>query len=219
MPMNIGRIPAEQCCGLLLAAGQGRRFRQSVGDMADNRLRHGKLLAPLPGSNMTVSQASATTLTCVLERVLAVVPAHDKALQDALRQAGCEIIVHADADQGMGSSLAAGVRALANSTPAPAFCLVALADMPWIRQETIRDLCAASSGAPIVAPVYDMQRGHPVRFHASLFQALQAMHGDEGARSLMRRHPVHLVSCADPGISQDIDTVEQLRAQPMPPQT
>lgn len=209
--MDKARIHASTCFGLLLAAGRGARFRRSASGLTDTQLHNGKLLAPLPASGISVARTSATQLTRVLERVLAVIPENDEALQQDLRLAGCEILIHPQSDRGMGSSLAAGIRAIALNEQLPTTCVVALADMPWIHPTTIRDLCLLESDAPIVAPQYQGQRGHPVRFDASLFEQLSRLDGDTGARSLMRTHAVHLMPCSDVGTIRDIDTVAQLQ--------
>ncbi|MFC3339777.1 nucleotidyltransferase family protein [Paracandidimonas soli] len=208
--MDADLIDASICCGLLLAAGSGSRFRASASGLADAGLLRGKLLAPLPGSGLAVARASAMQLKRVLARVVAVIPEHDEALRHELALAGCEILVHPHAERGMGSTLAAGIRTISAGQRPPGMCLVALADMPWIQCDTIRRLSLLRTDAAIAAPLYREQRGHPVRFDAQLFGELSALDGDMGARSLMLAHAVHLMPCDDPGVIRDIDTVAQL---------
>ena len=83
--------------GILLAAGRGTRFG---GD---------KLLAPLAGE--CVGATACRRLLVALPYVVAVVRSDDAALAAALGAAGARIIRCADADDGMGASLACGVRA------------------------------------------------------------------------------------------------------------
>jgi molybdenum cofactor cytidylyltransferase len=83
--------------------------------------------------------------------------------------------------------------------------------MPFVAQSTLAALRdAVQAGAGIAVPVHGGRRGNPVAFGAVHLDALLAMHGDQGARRLLRAHPVDEVSVADPGILQDIDTPADL---------
>jgi molybdenum cofactor cytidylyltransferase len=121
-----------------------------------------------------------------------------------LSDAGCETVVCRNAAEGMGTSLAAGIHAASDAHG----WVVTLADMPFLRQDTIRVIAQAlSAGAAIAAPAYRGERGHPVGFARRFFEELAALRGDEGARDLLKRYPdlltVHEVD--DPGILRDID--------------
>lgn len=184
--------------GILLAAGRGRRF-----DPAGSR---NKLLQRLPGGELVVAASARHLLSCV-PRVVAVVPPEDGGVHAALRALGCEVTVCPDADTGMGASLAHAIR---HSLPAEGW-LVALGDMPFVAQSTLAALRdAVEAGAGIAVPVHGGRRGNPVAFGAVHLDALLAMHGDQGARRLLRAHPVDEVSVDDAGILQDIDTPADL---------
>ena len=215
-----------QVVGILLAAGRGRRF--------DDTGRRNKLLQRLPdggtaGESVSellgesvgaavdesvgepVAVLSARPLLACLPRVLAVVPTGSKELAGILENSGCEVLTCADADGGMGHSLAHAVRH--SEQWAPAGWLIALADMPWVRLSTVQALLAAVAGnqSGIVAPCWQGQRGNPV-FIPRRYQAdLLALQGDQGARALLQRHSPHLIAVQDAGIVRDIDTVADLR--------
>jgi molybdenum cofactor cytidylyltransferase len=181
--------------GILLAAGRGRRF-----DPAGTR---NKLLQQLPGGELVVT-ASARNLLAALPRVVAVVPPDDGGVGDTLRALGCEVTVCPDADTGMAASL---VHAIRHSLPQAQGWLVALGDMPYVEPATIRALRdALAAGAGIAAPVLQGRRGNPVAFGAVHLQALLALQGDQGARGILKAHPVTEVVVDDPGIFRDIDT-------------
>ena len=138
--------------------------------------------------------------------VTAVVPPDAKRLRRLLEKAGCEILETADTVRGLGASLAAGVSLTSRSDG----WIVALGDMPFIEPATFaavsRELLA---GAFIAAPILaDGKRGHPVGFSRELRGELVALDGDEGARSVIRRHVARVVSIPveDRGIVIDIDT-------------
>jgi molybdenum cofactor cytidylyltransferase len=187
--------------GILLAAGYGRRF--------DPLGRTSKLLQTLPGGGgLTVAGVSAAGLRRITCTALAVVRPGYPALAAELSAAGCQVIESADAERGMGAALAAGVRA----SPHAGGWLVALADMPWIAPSSYRAVLAALDAPKTIAvPVCDGRRGHPVAFGAAHGAALAALDGDEGARMLLRAHPVRQVQVEDPGVLLDIDLPQDLR--------
>lgn len=187
--------------GILLAAGRGSRFDPSG---AAN-----KLLAPLPGG-YTVAGAAARNLRCVLPNVLAVVRPGDFALSAELRAAGCDILECLNASEGMAASLVDAVRF---TSPAPFGWIVALADMPFVEPSTIQALWdALADGASIAAPVFAGQRGNPVAFAPEHRDALLALRGDQGARSLLQTGNVTLVEVDDPGVLRDVDLRSDLPA-------
>ena len=175
--------------GVLLAAGSATRFG------AD------KLSVALPDGRPLAIMALEPLLATV-DEVVAVVRAADRLLASALHAHGARISACPDAAEGMGVSLAWGVRA----APLAAGWVIALADMPWIRGETIGAVASAlRSGASVVAPEYTGKRGHPVGFAARLYGELIALVGDEGARNVLARHPPSLIATRDAGILRDID--------------
>lgn len=192
--MNPGR--GHVFTGILLAAGAGSRFGG------------GKLLHPL-ADGTPVGVAALRNLARVLPRVIAVVRPGDDQLAARLALEGARIIECAEAVDGMGHSLAAAVGADTHA----AGWIVALGDMPRVDPRSIEAVAAAlTAGARIAVPVHHDKRGHPVGFAASCREALRALHGDAGARSLLQRYAADVVSVEvdDPGILQDVDTREDL---------
>lgn len=186
-------------CGILLAAGRSTRFGSD------------KLLHPLLDGT-PVALASARAMLATMPRVLAAVNQDNPALARLLAAEGIETISTSAENEGMGSSLAACIAA---STDAAGW-VVALADMPYIRQQTISSVLAAlQSGTPLAAPAFQGQRGHPVGFSSRFRQALLALHGDEGARHLLREYQatIELLECDDPGVIRDIDQPGDLQAK------
>jgi molybdenum cofactor cytidylyltransferase len=182
--------------GILLAGGASTRFGSN------------KLLHPLPdGTPLAV--ASLRNLKAAVPRVVAVVRPGADALAQLLRAGGAEITVCDRADDGMGTTLAHAVRA---SRDADGW-LVALADMPFIRPDTIRRVAERlAAGAALAAPRHAGERGHPVGFAARFGAALAGLTGDAGARDLVRAEAgvLELVDCDDPGVVRDIDTPADL---------
>src|SRR5215470_2690243 len=112
--------------GVLLAAGYSKRF-------GSNKLLH-PLPAGKPDAGVPIALASARHFLQVLPESVAVIRPRAQKLGKLLRDAGCNTVVCKNAAEGMGVSLAEGVR----STDDAHGWVVALADMPYVRPETIR---------------------------------------------------------------------------------
>src|SRR4051812_15167907 len=142
-----------------------------------SRFGGAKLLHPL-ADGTPLGVASARNLVLAISDVVAIVRTGDFPLADLLEQEGCRIGMCADASRGMGASLAYGVGMCANAGA----WLVALADMPRIRTETIGSVVQQlMAGAGLVAPVYHGRRGHPVGISRRFRSELMALGDDFGA--------------------------------------
>lgn len=188
--------------GILLAAGAGTRFSP--------RGECDKLLQVIPGGEM-VAVASARHLLAVLPRVVAVVRSESDALAHMLQTVGCDVRICATAGEGMGASL---VHALSHARDSSGW-VIALADMPYVKAETISRLASAlRDGDGIAAPKYKGRRGNPVAFGHEHLDRLMKLRGDEGARRLLQEFPVNELETDDPGVVRDIDTIDDLRHTP-----
>lgn len=117
-----------------------------------------------------------------------------------------QIVRSASAVQGMGHSLASGMRAV-GQTSADAVAIF-LGDMPWIDADNLRSLLAVASPERILVPTYGGQPGHPVIFGREFWPELLQLTGDAGAKAVLQAHPQALrrIELNDPGILRDIDT-------------
>jgi molybdenum cofactor cytidylyltransferase len=182
---------------VLLAAGAGTRFG-------------GAKLMHLLHDGVAVAAHAARNLIAADLKVIAVVRSGDLALAELLQRENCRVTFCADAVHGMGHTLAHGV---AQATEASGW-VIALADMPRVKPDTIRAIAAAlRDGAKIAAPVFQGQRGHPVGFGRPLGPELRTLRGDTGARDVLQRYrdAIVRVSSDDPGVLLDVDTKADLR--------
>lgn len=194
--------------GILLAAGYSRRFG------AGN-----KLVQPLPDGRL-MALASAQHLLAAIPLSIAVIRPDAHELAALLTAAGLQVVRCAAHQQEMADSLAVAVNycndevlGLAKATTVSGL-VIALADMPLIHSSSYALVARKlEQGEPIVIPSYQGQRGHPVGFSANFKTELASLHGDAGARSLIKKYAqaLHMVDCDDPGILMDIDTVDELK--------
>lgn len=114
-------------------------------------------------------------------------------------------IFNAVFEQGMGTSIAAGVKAC---LPESAI-LIVLGDMPAIDPDVVRRLIEnCTSPTDIVVPVYSDspdRTGHPVLFGADCHAKLCSLDGDQGARSVVQSSGRQLRTIEIDGSLADID--------------
>ncbi|NWG19642.1 MAG: nucleotidyltransferase family protein [Chloroflexi bacterium] len=183
-------------CGIVLAAG------------SSSRMGRPKQLLDWNGRPLVRVVAEAT-LAAALDEVIVVTGSAAAAVTDALHDLRLRIVHNPGFAGGLSSSLRAGVSALPADAAA---ALVCLGDQPFVTVAIIEALTTAwrACRAPIVAPVYNGVRGHPVLFDRTVFNELLAVTGDQGARAVVARDParVQCVAFDDDRPLLDIDTPE-----------
>lgn len=186
--------------GLLLAAGGGRRLG-------------GRPKALLPHHGRPLVEHAVRTLReggCGSVHVVLGARAGDVRARASLP--GCVLVDNPDWEQGMGSSLRAGLASLAGTGARAA--LVSLVDQPGIGPEAVARVLAAYEGEESLASAaYDGVRGHPVLFGAAHWAGIAATAtGDRGARAYLKEHrtTLALVECGDVARPFDIDTEADL---------
>jgi molybdenum cofactor cytidylyltransferase len=98
-----------------------------------------------------------------------------------------EIVINEDWEKGQLTSIQAALRSLPPGTDGILLCLI---DHPLISAVLIQDLVEQfyKSGKPIVLPVYEGRRGHPLIFSASLYDELLRAPLETGARAVVWAH-------------------------------
>lgn len=189
--------------GIILAAGESSRMGRD------------KALLPYQGSTFLENILKALA-TAGISRVAVVLGHHAEEIQKALDLTETIIVINSDYQRGQTSSLQAGLRAIdRHDVESVLLCLV---DHPAVRVETVRTLVNtyAASHAPVVIPMHDGRRGHPVLIGRELFEELDAIEPGQGANSVIRkyRERTQFVDVEDEGVLIDVDepeTFERLR--------
>lgn len=191
--------------GIVLAAGRGTRFDPSG--------QQNKLLATLAhGSSVLRSSCLALMphvdeLVVVLREPCARIEAELSTLQP--RYVYCE-----QADQGLGYSLACGIR---HTQPQQAW-VVTLGDLPFVQAATYSRLLASHAAyGGIVRPSYQQQIGHPVVFSAFLANELAQVQHADGPKHIFKKYAnsFRVLAVSDPGVCADIDyPSHRYRCQP-----
>ncbi|WP_369856031.1 NTP transferase domain-containing protein [Candidatus Thalassolituus haligoni] len=194
--------PHRQILGVVMAAGYSSRF--GAGD---------KRMARWPATGRTLLGETIHQLRQVLADVVVVIRPDDQPQSLGIPD-DSDIIRARHAEQGLGASIADALGAIqASATWSQRHSLaLMLGDMPTIQPTSVRQLLQRASRQHIVRPTYQGRPGHPVVFGRAYWPALRQLPAASGARQVIQQHLSHVLHIAvdDPGVVQDIDTLEAL---------
>ena len=183
---------------VVLAAGAGSRFGG------------GKLLARLGGRPL-IAAVLDNLRDAPVDEVIVVAGADAERLHEVCKQYDVRTVDNQEWARGQSTSVLAGLRACGEEARG---AVVLLGDQPLVGAESIERLVAAlAEGAKVAVATYGGKRRNPVLFSREVWPLLAAeLAGDEGARSVLRRHPelVVEVPCEGVGDPADVDTREDL---------
>jgi molybdenum cofactor cytidylyltransferase len=198
MKTDICSAPSAGLFCIVLAAGSSSRFGTS------------KQLAPYRGQPL-VTRATRLAEQVFGQRSILLAGHEWQRVAAACEPLAGYLVVNEDFRNGLAGSIAAGVRAVAETASG---VLLLLADQPLIDAAYLRALtaCWEENAACIVVSEFDATVGPPVIFPARFFAALTALRGDQGARQILRDPAAHVIRLACPAASVDIDEPGDLAA-------
>jgi len=181
---------------IVLAAGSSTRFGRT------------KQLEQIAGMSLAAGTVRKAEAACGARSVL--VTGKDwREVADACAPLAGFFVINDDYEQGLASSIACGVRSVADTADA---ILLLLADVPLITVEHLTNLVNTWAASPqsIVASQFENTLGPPVVFPKADFDALLQLRGDRGARSIIvaNKDRVQAIACAQAAF--DIDRPEDL---------
>jgi molybdenum cofactor cytidylyltransferase len=184
---------AAVIAAVVLAAGGSTRFGRP------------KQLLPYRGRSL-LRHAVDCSIAGGCDPVVVVLGAQVEDLRPELEGTESRVVVNADWQQGLGTSVRAGVSAV-QQTSARALLLLAC-DQPRITPAVVRDLRMRfeETGSRIVASAYAGTIGVPALFDRSLFAELLALNGVGGAKVILQAHTKDVDRVAWPDGAFDIDT-------------
>lgn len=198
------RIRPEEMAGelitLILAAGASRRM--------------GKPKALLPWGKQTVLRHLLTEVQgSGPGEILLVTGAHREAIESEIPDGTAHTCHNPDWEQGMGVSLATGVRTLEHLFPDAGAALVMLVDQPLVTGAYLRMLRKEHQAYPdfLIASGYGGFAGVPAVFPKNFWAALKGLSADRGAKGLIQAHKDQCRVLEAGAAITDIDTPEAYR--------
>jgi molybdenum cofactor cytidylyltransferase len=189
MTLSSARVSA-----VILAAGTSSRMGKA------------KQLLSL-GKSTVLAQTLAHVQAAAVQEIVLVLGASAEVIRRQLpARQEIKIVVNQAYQQGIASSLQAGLSAVDPSSDA---ALIILGDQPFIRSQTLDRIVEEYRRLPaqIVIPVHQGKRGNPVLLHRSVFSEVMALEGDVGSRAIFANHldGIVKVEVEDSGILLDLD--------------
>ncbi|HJT74794.1 MAG TPA: nucleotidyltransferase family protein [Chitinophaga sp.] len=144
------------------------------------------------GPVMIVAGASAVEVKCKLQGTPALIVMNDNWVE------------------GMGSSIATGIKALMEQFPDLEGVIIMVCDQPYVTSVLLRQLIEQHiiTRKGIIASTYDNTAGTPVLFHNRYFRALSGLTGQQGAKKILQQSTDDLALVPFPLGVLDIDTAE-----------
>jgi molybdenum cofactor cytidylyltransferase len=120
-----------------------------------------------------------------------------------------EIVQNDHWEDGMGSSISCGMRALLEH-PGLDGVFIVVCDQPFVNATLLHQLIAQQiiTGKGIIASTYDNTAGTPVLFNKIYFADLLALQGQEGAKKILQEYTDDLALVPFPLGALDIDIAE-----------
>lgn len=188
-----------------------QRDKESIGAVIlaaglSSRMGEPKQLLRLGGKTL-LEQVLDNARSVAVDEIVIVLGAAAEDIRRQIDLSKIKVVINSSYQQGMGTSLGAGLAAL---DPAINAALILLGDQPFVRPATLDRICGEyrRSHAQIVIPLYKGFRGNPVLLARSVFSEAMALSGDVGCRAIFGNHLEGIVKLPvdDLGILLDIDS-------------
>lgn len=185
---------------IILAAGASRRLGQP------------KQLVVYQGERL-LERAARLAREAGASPVLLVLGANFELISTSMKLHD-EVVVHNEQwPEGISTSIQAGMHALRGFPSCASGVLIMSCDQPWLTAEYLQGLISkfeSMNPKAVVASAYAGIHGVPAIFPNTMFEALDSLRGDKGARALIERSSGSVVALPFAGGEVDIDRPEDL---------
>lgn len=183
---------------ILLAAG------------SSSRLGRAKQLIEFEGKTLiqkAIDEANKSQADCLV----VVLGSNTELIQTGFESSSAPLIINSDWQQGMSSSMQAGLRFLMENEVIEQVVLM-LCDQPFVDASLLDELITAkeTSGKGIVAAAYSNTLGVPALFDRRYFEELVQLTGSEGAKKVIFNHQEEVHALDFPLGAVDLDTEEDI---------
>jgi len=178
-----------------------------------SRMGSPKQLLKVHGKSL-ISHLAGVAITACLGPVVVVVGANSDQVREQLRHLDVHFVFNENWSEGIASSVRSGILYLQQNLPDINAAFVMLADQPLVDVTLLRTMATASrdSGQSVITCDYGSVTGPPTLFKSNHFAALLELHGDEGAKKVVKENPATVCIVPFAGGKTDLDTPEDYYA-------
>lgn len=136
-----------------------------------------------------------------------VLGANHEAILKETDTSNCQVHINPNWQNGMGNSIAFGIKQIKENIDG---IIITMADQPFLKKEHLKQLIQKQSSG-IVLSKYEEGKGPPTFFSNDYFEELSNLSGDDGAKTVIKKHQSFVQSVQFPKGNIDIDTEEDLK--------
>jgi len=156
---------------ILLTAGQSKRMD------GEN-----KLTKEIQGTPL-IKHSVKNILASSIDELIVVLGYQKETIEKLIdKNKKIKFVFNKDFENGMASSIKAGLNNLSEKTEAFFICL---GDMPMVNHDIYNQLIKSKDNKEIIIPTYKGQQGNPVLFNKSMKEKIMSITGDVGAKKIL----------------------------------
>jgi len=178
---------------IILAAGSSSR----LGKPKQNLVFNGQTL---------LQRAIEAALSSACRPVIVVLGSNVESIRPSIESYPIQIVYNPDWNEGMASSIRAGLTRFQEVEPVADSVILMLCDQPFVFGAILNQLIELKSESTIIACVYNETTGVPALFDKFYFDELLLLSGPEGAKKLLLKYKDAVKAVPFDLGSIDIDT-------------
>ncbi len=158
--------------------------------------RLGKAKQLLVYKNKTLLRHTIDEAEKAKAQIIVVLGANEMDIKKELADAKIDVVYNNNWQQGMATSINAGLKKALENNPELANCIICVCDQPYVSADLFKQLMdkKEETGKKIIASAYAGTLGTPVLFDKTYFEDLLQLQGDEGAKKIVKNSSEDIAS-------------------------
>lgn len=179
---------------------------------AATRMGRPKQLLSYQGRSL-ILHAVEVALASMSQPIIVVLGAYLEQIKPELMPKAVQVVENSQWQEGMSSSIRAGISMLLKTNPKLDAVIISLADQPLVSPQIFNQLIQSyqETQKVIVASKYNETTGVPALFSNALFPELMQLEGDKGAKALIQKYIDTGLILLTPEAAIDIDTPDDYK--------
>jgi len=179
---------------------------------AATRMGRPKQLLSYQGRSL-ILHAVEVALASMSQPIIVVLGAYVEQIKPELMLKAVQVVENSQWQEGMSSSIRAGISMLLKTNSKLDAVIISLADQPLVSPQIFNQLIQSyqETQKVIIASKYNETTGVPALFSKALFPELMQLEGDKGAKALIQKYIDRGLSLLIPEAAIDIDTPDDYK--------